>query len=127
MDYYHVWCNLRDGVRDLEFCTHVARYMGYLRERGLIEGHRLTRRKLGFGPPGLGEFHIVIETRDMAQLEQTFRHVATRGGEVERLHRAVYAAVTDATFALYRDFPDAVREAEEPPGMPVPPVPSAAR
>ena len=112
MDHYHIWCNLQPGVLDLAFCDHVAQYMGYLRERGLIEGYHLTRRKLGFGPPGLGEFHVVVETRDMAQLEQTFQHVATRGGEVERLHRAVYSSVRDTTFALYRDFPDPVRQPE---------------
>jgi hypothetical protein len=109
VDDYHIWCNLHPGVSDLAFCDHVAQYLGYLRERGLIEGYRLTRRKLGLGPPGLGEFHIVIETRSLAQLEQTFQHVATREGEVERLHWAVYASVRDTTLALYRDFPDPVR------------------
>ncbi len=106
MDYYEIWCNLKDGRRDLEFCQAVERYLGYLQSQGLIERHRLTRRKLGFGPPGLGEFHVTIETRDLAQLEQAFQQVATRSGEVEELHRAVYSAVTDLTFALYRDFPD---------------------
>jgi hypothetical protein len=87
----------------------VASYLGHLRERGWIEGCRITRRKLGFGPPGLGEFHIIIEVRDMAQLEQAFQQVATRADEIEALHRAVYSAVKDLQFALYRDFPDPVR------------------
>lgn len=106
MDYYEIWCNLRDSSRDLEFCANVERYLGHLREQGLIAGFRLARRKLGFGPPGLGEFNVTIETRDLAQLELAFQQVAARAGETEALHRAVFSAVTDLTFALYRDFPD---------------------
>jgi hypothetical protein len=109
MDYYHIFCNLKNSSRDLQFCESVAKYLGYLKQRGLIEGYRLTRRKLGFGPPELGEFHIAIETRDMAQLDGAFSRVATRDAEIEPLHAAVYSAVQDLKFALYRDFPDPVR------------------
>jgi hypothetical protein len=112
MDTYHVWCNLREGVRDLAFCGHVERYLGHLRERGLIAGYRLSRRKLGLGPAALGEFHIAIEVRDLAQLDAVFRRVAARDAEIEALHRPVYSSVRDVTFALYRDFPDAVRAPE---------------
>src|SRR5262245_3277652 len=109
MDYYHIWCDLKDGSQDLAFCRNVAQYLGYLQERGLIVGWRLTRRKLGFGLPELGEFHLIIETQDLAQLEQAFQRAASRDSEVEPLHRAVYSAVRNARFALYRDYPDAVR------------------
>lgn len=109
MNCYEIWCNLIDSSQDVAFCANVANYMGYLRERGWIEGWRITRRKLGFGPPALGEFHITIEVRDLAQLEQAFQQAATRAGEIEALHRAVYSAVKDLQFALYRDFPDPAR------------------
>lgn len=111
MDYYHIWCNLKDSSGDLAFCENVAQYLGYLRERGLIEGYRITRRKLGLGLPELGEWHIVIETTDLAQLEKAFRRAASRDSEVEPLHGAVYSAVKDTKFALYRDYPDPFREA----------------
>ncbi|MDH4246974.1 MAG: hypothetical protein OEW39_04075 [Deltaproteobacteria bacterium] len=110
MDTYHIWCNLREGVRDLEFCGYVERYLGALREQGLIGGHRLTRRKLGLGPPELGEFHIAIEVKDLAQLDAAFRRVARRDGEVESLHAPVYRSAKDLRFALYRDFPGTERE-----------------
>ncbi len=32
MDVYHIWCNLRPGTSDLEFCENVDRYLGGLRE-----------------------------------------------------------------------------------------------
>jgi hypothetical protein len=109
VDWYEIWFDLQKSSRDVEFARNVSAYLGALREQGLIEGHRLTRRKLGFGPPELGEFRVVIETRDMAQLERCFQEVARRSGELEDLHRAVWSAVTRVRFALSRDFPDSVR------------------
>jgi hypothetical protein len=114
MDLYHTWFNLKPGVKDLELCRAMARYTNYLKEKGAIEGWRLTRRKLGLGPNTLGEFHIVMETRDLAQLESAFTLVATRREPGESVHFGVNSQVTDLTIALYRDFPDAIRhEGEE--------------
>lgn len=109
MQYYQMWFNLRDSRRDLEFAAAVAAYLGHLKTHGRIEGWRLVRRKFGFGPDGLGEFSATVWTNDLAQLDQAFSMAATRTGEIERLHMAVYSAVTDFKSALYRDFPDPER------------------
>lgn len=106
MNYYNIWVNLKDSHKDLEFCDHVHGYLGYLKRESLIEGYSIARRKFGFGLSELGEFHIAIEVRDLAQLESAFSVVARRSGEIEDLHRKVYGAVTDFRSALYRDFPD---------------------
>ena len=113
MNIYHVWCDLKPGIGDLTFSEKVAAYLGHLKEQGLIEGFRLTRRKLGLGAPGLGEFHLMIEVRDLAQLDAAFDRVAGRRDPVEGFHFGVNSLVTNATFALYRDFPDPVRHAGE--------------
>ena len=55
----------------------------------------------------------MVEARDLAQLDQAFQRVAARGGEVEGLHFAVNSLVDNAKFALYRDFPDPVRQPGE--------------
>ena len=109
MDIYHIWCNLKPGVSDVDFSDKVAAYLGHLREHGLIEGWRLTRRKLGLAPGHLAEFHLMIEIRDLAQLDRAFSGVAARRDPIETIHFAVNSLVCDATFALYRDFPDDVR------------------
>jgi hypothetical protein len=109
MDHYHIWCNLKPGTSDLQFAEAVAGYLGGLKEQELIEGYTLTRRKLGFGPPGLGDFHIDILTRNMAQLEEAFQEVARRSDATESRHQGVYSLVQDLNFALYRDFPDPCR------------------
>ena len=87
--------------------------MGHLKDQGLIESWRLTRRKLGLGAPGLGEFHLMIEVKDLAQLEQAFEHVAGRRDPVEAFHFGVNSMAQNAVFALYRDFPDAFRHRGE--------------
>jgi hypothetical protein len=109
MDLYHVWCDLKPGVGDVMFSKKVSAYLGHLKEQGLIEGFRLTRKKLGLAPQGLGEFHLMIEVRDLAQLDSAFERVAGRREPVEGFHFGVNSLVTNATFALYRDFPDPVR------------------
>ena len=110
MDLYHIWCNLRPGTSDVEFCERVDRYLGELRGAGRIVGHRITRRKLGLGPSTIGEFHISIEIEDLAQLDAAFRAVSSRSGAIEQLHQAVNSVACDLQFALYRDFPDPHRE-----------------
>ncbi|MGE0224868.1 MAG: DUF6614 family protein [Acetobacteraceae bacterium] len=109
MDIYHVWCDLKPGVSDTTFSDNVAAYLEHLQAQGLIQTWRLTRRKLGLGPPGQGEFHLMIEVRDLAQLDAAFQRVAGRREPVEGFHFGVNALVQNAVFALYRDFPDPVR------------------
>ncbi|MFW9854741.1 MAG: DUF6614 family protein [Candidatus Thorarchaeota archaeon] len=113
MDYYIIWCDLKNSARDLEFVQSVRTYLGHLQGKELIEGFKITRRKLGFGPNELGEFMLTLAVRNMAQLENTFELVATREGVVEEFHRAVYSAVTNFKAALYRDFPDPIRTLSE--------------
>ena len=109
MDIYHVWCDLKPGVGDLEFSEKVRGYLGHLKEQKLIGDWRLTRRKLGLAPQGFGEFHLMIEVKDLAQLDAAFQRVAGRREPVEGFHVGVNALVQNAVFALYRDFPDAFR------------------
>jgi hypothetical protein len=114
MDYYQGWFDLKAGVKDTDFARGLATYMGHLKERGLIEGWRLSRRKLGLAPKQFGDFHLVIETRNLAQLDEAFNHVASRGEPVESVHFDVNSKVENLLFGLYRDFPDPVRrEGEE--------------
>lgn len=110
MIHYHIWCNLADGRRDLEFCRAIEGYLGRLRDEKRIEHYQVERRQFGFGPPELGEFHVRIDVKSLAQLETAFERVAAREGEMESLHAAVYTMVTDFRSGLYRDFPDPQRK-----------------
>lgn len=106
MNYYHIWCNLKDSSGDLQFCEAVNRYLGHLQSKGLIDNFKITRRKFGFSPPQLCDFHIIIEVEELARLDEAFSLAAQRSGEVEELHAPVWSAARDVQTALYRDFPD---------------------
>ncbi|CAN5400257.1 hypothetical protein BH11ARM1_BH11ARM1_00780 [soil metagenome] len=114
MNYYEIWCDLKDPKSDgdLAFCKAVEKYLGYLKSKGLLEGFKIRRRKFGFAPDGFAEFNVSIEFRDLAQMDDAFNRAATRDSEVEPLHREVYSRITNGKFALYRDFPDPVRVTE---------------
>jgi hypothetical protein len=110
MDIYHVFCDLQPEVSDTSFSDAMARYMGHLHAQDLITGWRLMRRKLGLGAPDMGEFHLMIEVKNLAQLDAAFQQVTTRDEPIEGLHHGINSLVRNASFALYRDFPDAVRQ-----------------
>jgi Family of unknown function (DUF6614) len=111
MNYYTMWCDLKEPSRDVEFTQHLSAYLQMLADDGRIAGFQIMRRKLGFGPPELGEFQITVHVEDLAQLDSAFSLAATREGNVEQLHAPVYRMVTNFRAALYRDFPDPGRKA----------------
>ncbi len=113
MDIYHAWFDIKPGVGDTAFSEKLTGYMEHLVGAQLIHGWRLTRRKLGLGPRTIGEFHLMMEVRDLAQLEAAFTHVSGRREPVEGLHFGVNSQVTNVQFALYRDFPDPHRHRGE--------------
>ena len=83
MDLYHIWCDLKPGVRDTAFSEAMSRYLDYLKAEKKIESWRLTRRKLGLGPAGIGEFHVTIETTK----SRAARCRVSRGRVAERTGR----------------------------------------
>jgi hypothetical protein len=109
MDLFLNWFDLAPGVSDTAFCDALDAYLAPLQQRGEIAGYRLTRRKLAFGPAELGEFFLVIEVENLAQLDRAFATVSTRAGPIEGLHAAVNQKVRNLRAALYRDFPDPQR------------------
>ena len=113
MDIYHGWFDLKPGVRDMTFVEAFTRYMEHLKREGKVESYRLMRRKLGLGPAHVGEFHFMIEVKDLAQLDAAFSLVVERAAPIEGEHHAVNSLVQNIQFALYRDFPDAARKEGE--------------
>jgi hypothetical protein len=111
VDVYEIQVDLRPGVRDTELVAALDDYLGAMVADGRIEAWRLLRRKLGLGAGG--EFKVLIETRDLAQLDEAFRWVSSRTEPVESAHHAVNSLVVNFQAALYRDFPDPHRQVGE--------------
>jgi len=110
MDIYHAWFDLKPGTSDVQFVDRVQAYLGHLVSEAKIHSFRITRKKLGLAPPEFGDFHVMIEVANLAELDTAFQYVAHRAGAVEGLHASVNQLVQNARFALFRDFPDPVRE-----------------
>ena len=113
MDIYHAWFDLKPGVSDTEFSDRLAAHMNHLKAEGLMQSWRLTRRKLGLAPSVLGDFHLMMEFKDLAQLDAAFNRVGSRREPIESLHFGVNSLVQNVQFALYRDFPDEARHRGE--------------
>jgi hypothetical protein len=111
VDHYHIWVDLKPGVRDMDLVKALEDMLGFLKSQKLLESFAIQRRKLGFGPEAIGEWHIDIVTKDLAQLDAAFKHITPRAGEMERMHAAVWSKVENFKAGLYRDFPDANRRA----------------
>lgn len=78
MDIYPIWFNLKDGVRDTDFAESARSYLDHLKEQGSIAGYRVTRRKLGLGPPQLPIWHITLDFENLAQMDSAFSRVSSR-------------------------------------------------
>ena len=75
MDIYHIWFNLKDGVGDTEFAASASTYLNHLKGEDAVAGYRITRRKLGLGPPQLPQWHITLDFENMAQMDGAFGYV----------------------------------------------------
>ena len=78
MDIYHIWFDLKPGTDDRVFAPALGAFLDHMTSDGRIESWRMMRCKLGLKPDDVREFHIMIETRDLAQLDTAFRAAASR-------------------------------------------------
>lgn len=108
MDIYHIWCDKDGDISDQDWVGHIRDFLSTLKDEGRIEGFRITRCKMGFRSiQDLPEWHFMIETTDMGQLENAFRRVAKKDGPLEDKHVAFNQFVSGSIqHALYRDWPD---------------------
>ncbi|MEL6473881.1 MAG: DUF6614 family protein [Pseudomonadota bacterium] len=105
MDIYNLWCDLKPGVDEDDFADALGAFLDHMDSSGAIAGWRMMRCKLGFRPDAMPEFHIMIETEDLAQLDRAFTMAAAREGETDQLHVSANAMVHNVKFGLFRDWP----------------------
>lgn len=108
MDIYHVWADKSSDISDTEWIKNMQEFLDYLVREDRMISYRVTRCKMGFRSiQDLPEWHIMMEFRDMAQLERAFQKVALKTGELEDHHRSFNQFVGgNIQHAYYRDWPD---------------------
>lgn len=108
MNYYHIWANHKQDVDARDFAFKMRRFLDKLVEMKRMESYKLTRMKLGFRSIDLPEFHIIMEFKNMQQLDDAMTSILENESNIDGLHVAFNQLVDSDTIqhALYRDFPD---------------------
>ena len=107
-DLYTIWADKQGDITDLEWVTNMRGFLQHLVDEGKMLSFRITRCKMGFRSiPDIPEWFIIMEFRDMAQIDDAFRRVAPLEGELEDKHRSFNQFVSgNIQHALWRDYPD---------------------
>lgn len=107
-DLYTIWADKKNDISDIDWVTGMKAFFDHLVSEDRMMSYRITRCKMGFRSiPDLPEWFIIMEFRDMAQMELAFKRVARKEGELENKHLSFNQFVADnIQHALWRDWPD---------------------
>ena len=107
-DLYTIWADKQGDITDLEWVTNMRAFLQHLVDEDKMLSFRITRCKMGFRSiADMPEWFIIMEFRDMAQLDQAFRRVAPLQGDLEEKHKSFNQFVAgNIQQALWRDYPD---------------------
>jgi hypothetical protein len=107
-DLYTIWADKQGDITDLEWVNGMKRFFDHLVSEDKMITYRITRCKMGFRSiADMPEWLIIMEFRDMAQMDEAFRRVAPLEGELEEKHKSFNQFVAgNIQHALWRDWPD---------------------
>ena len=108
MDIYHIFADHTEDTDAHTFAVLMRKFLDKMVSLGRMESYRLTRMKLGFRSMDLPEFHIMMEFKNMQQLDDAMTSVLNNEEKIEAEHVAFNQLVDVETIQhfLYRDFPD---------------------
>ena len=107
MNLYHAMIDLKNDAQALAFAAAAEKWLGSLKNRGLIAEWRLFRRKLGLGSAQHGDLMLEIEVESFAQLDKVFRELAqSPDDDLSKLYERMHDMIGHADIALYRPYPD---------------------
>ena len=107
-DIYNIFADHNKNVNAKEFAIKMRKFLDGLVSMGKMKSYRLTRAKLGFRSMDLPEFHIMMEFKNMQQLDDAMTSVLRNEKNIDKSHVAFNQLVDQETIQhfLYRDFPD---------------------
>lgn len=114
MIIYHLWANLKPGIRDIDFVKSTRAYLYQLKKQWLVESYRiarLVRRKSGLGNPKFFEFLVTIEFLSLEQLDQAFEKFASRSNPTDSIYFVLDSMFSTVKFSLYQDVQYKLQEA----------------
>jgi hypothetical protein len=107
-DLYTIWANKEGDISDKDFVDNMRGFLQHLVDEGKMESYRITRCKMGFRSiADMPEWMILMDFKNMAQMDDAFTRVAPLEGELEVKHKSFNQFVAgDIQHALFRDWPD---------------------
>lgn len=108
MTSYHCMIDLKPGANELAFAHAVAAWFGLLQAAGKAQRWHLSRRKLRLAGAAFGDFLLVVEFDDMAQLDRAFAHLASGDDGAAQAYALMHGMIERAEAGLYRPYPDPV-------------------
>jgi len=107
-DLYTIWADKQGDITDIDWVNGMKGFFEHLISEDRMISYRITRCKMGFRSiADMPEWMILMEFRDMAQMETAFRRVAKKEGELEEKHQSFNQFVSgNIQHALFRDWPD---------------------
>lgn len=108
MDIYHIWADKSGDISDSDWVDNMKTFLDHLKAEDKMESYRITRCKMGFRSiQDMPEWHIMMEFKDMTQLDDAFKRVAPLEGELEEKHQSFNQFISgNIQHALFRDWPD---------------------
>jgi hypothetical protein len=108
MTSYHCMIDLKSNANELAFARAVAVWFGLLQAAGKLKAWQLSRRKLRLAGPGFGDFLLVVEFDDMAQMDRAFAHLSCGDHDAAQAYALMHGMIDRAEAGLYRPYPDPV-------------------
>jgi hypothetical protein len=107
-DLYTIWADKEGDISDIDWVNGMKSFFDHLVSEGRMETYRITRCKMGFRSiADMPEWMIIMEFKDMAQMDQAFKRVAPLKGDLETKHKSFNQFVSgNIQHALFRDWPD---------------------
>ena len=110
MDIYHIFANHTEDTDAHTFVKKMSVFLDEMVALGKMQSYRIMRMKLGFRSMDLPEFHIMMEFKNMQQLDDAMSGVLRNDNNIEDEHEGFNHLVDVETIQhfLYRDYPDDV-------------------
>lgn len=106
MDIYHIWADKNGDISDQEWIANMRKFLDQLVLENKMQSYRITRCKMGFRSLDIPEWHIMMEFKNMSQMDSAFERVSPLEGELENKHKSFNQFVSgNIQHALYRDWP----------------------
>jgi hypothetical protein len=108
MDIYHIFADHAPDTDAYTFVKKMSVFLDSMVKIGKMEKYRIMRMKLGFRSMALPEFHIMMEFKNMQQLDDAMTAVLRNEQNIDESHVTFNSLVDGETIQhfLYRDFPD---------------------